>query len=615
MYYPEEVVEEIRQRNDIVQVISSYVRLQKRGSNHMGLCPFHNEKTPSFSVSGSKQMYHCFGCGASGNVFTFIMEYENFNFVEALRFLAERGGVNLPEMEYSEEDRKRQDFRTKLLEVNKVAAKYFYYLLRTERGQHAYTYLKDRGLTDETIKKFGLGYSDKYSDDLYQYLKKQGYRDELLKESGLVTMNEAKGSFDKFWNRVMYPIMDINHKVIGFGGRVMGEGMPKYLNSPETKIFDKSRNLYGLNFARQAKGRQLLLCEGYMDVISLHQAGFHNAVASLGTAFTERQAVLIKRYADEVLLTYDSDGAGIKAALRAIPMLKSAGITPKIVHMEPYKDPDEFIKSLGAEEFQKRIDQAENSFYFEVSLIEREYDFKDPEQKTKFYNELAKKLLVFSEELERNNYIEAMAVKYAIRFEDLRKLVNKYGAQLSFGVSDERTVKEEKKKERKGKEDGIKRSQKILLTWLIEDTSLFAKIRDILTEEDFKEEPYHTVAKHLFTQYEQTKTVNPAKIINCFESKEEQAEVASLFNTNLPIWELLSEENARMKKEEFHENFMQEMELSEKEKAFNDTIRRIKKNSLDEAGRHVTDVADLQKLITAQAELQKLHISFQDGER
>lgn len=615
MYYPEEVVEEIRQRNDIVQVISSYVRLQKRGSNHMGLCPFHNEKTPSFSVSGSKQMYHCFGCGASGNVFTFVMEYENFNFVEALRFLAERGGVNLPEMEYSEEDRKRQDFRTKLLEVNKAAAKYFYYLLRTERGQNAYTYLKDRGLTEETIKKFGLGYADKYSDDLYQYLKKQGYRDELLKESGLITLNEAKGSFDKFWNRVMYPIMDINHKVIGFGGRVMGEGMPKYLNSPETKIFDKSRNLYGLNFARQAKGRQILLCEGYMDVISLHQAGFTNAVASLGTAFTERQAVLIKRYADEVLLTYDSDGAGIKAALRAIPMLKNAGITPKIVHMEPYKDPDEFIKALGAQEFQKRIDNAENSFYFEVSLIEKEHDFKDPEQKTKFYNELAKKLLVFSEELERNNYIEAMAAKYAIRFEDLRKLVNKYGAQLSFGVSAGMPVREEKKREGKVKEDGIMRSQKILLTWLIEDTSLFAKIGDIITEEDFKEEPYHTVAKHLFTQYGQTGEVNPAKIINCFESKEEQTEVASLFNTNLPIWELLSEENARMQKEGFRENFMQEMELSEKEKAFNDTVRRIKKNSLDEAGRHVTDVADLQKLITAQAELQKLHISFQDSER
>lgn len=615
MYYPEEVVEEIRQRNDIVQVISSYVRLQKRGSSHMGLCPFHNEKTPSFSVSGQKQMYHCFGCGASGNVFTFVMEYENFNFVEALRFLAERGGVNLPELEYSEEDRKKQDFRAKLLEVNKTAAKYFYYLLRNERGQSAYAYLTERGLTDETIKKFGLGYSDKYSDDLYQYLKKQGYSDEVLKESGLVTMNEAKGGMDKFWNRVMYPIMDINHKVIGFGGRVMGDGMPKYLNSPETKIFDKSRNLYGLNFARQTKGRQLLLCEGYMDVISLHQAGFTNAVASLGTAFTERQAVLLKRYADEVLLTYDSDGAGRKAALRAIPMLKSAGITPKIVHMEPYKDPDEFIKALGAEEFQKRIENAENSFYFEVGLIEKEYDFKDPEQKTKFYNELAKKLLVFSEELERNNYIEAMSEKYAIRFEDLRKLVNKYGAQLSFEDVDRLSAKVERKKEGNKKEDGIKRSQKILLTWLIEDTSLFEKLGDILTEDDFLEEPYHTVAKQLFDQYAQTGAVNPAKIINCFESKEEQAEVASLFNTNLPIWELLSEENARMQKEGFHENFMQEMDVSEKEKVFNDTVKRIKKNSLDELGRHVTDITDLQKLITAQAELQKLHISFHDSEK
>lgn len=615
MYYPEEVIEEIRQRNDIVQVISSYVKLQKRGSNHVGLCPFHNEKTPSFSVSASKQMYHCFGCGASGNVFTFIMEYENYNFIEALRMLAERGGVNLPEMEYSEEDRKRQDLRAKLLEINKIAAKYFYYLLRAERGQNAYEYLKERGLTEETIQKFGLGYADKYSDDLYRYLKKQGYEDVLLKESGLVTMNEAKGSYDKFWNRVMYPIMDINHKVIGFGGRVMGEGMPKYLNSPETKIFDKSRSLYGLNFARQTKLRQLLLCEGYMDVISLHQAGFSNAVASLGTAFTEKQAVLLKRYAEEVLLTYDSDDAGIKAALRAIPMLKNAGITPKIVHMEPYKDPDEFIKVLGAEEFQKRIEMAENSFYFEVGLLEKQYHLKDPEEKTKFYNEMAKKLLVFSEELERNNYIESMAEKYAIRFEDLRKLVHKYGAQLSFGTVETVIMQDQKKKARKGKEDGIRRSQKILLTWLIEDLSLFEKIEGIITAEDFGEEPYHLVAKHLFKQYETTGQVNPAKIINCFESKEEQGEVASLFNTKLPIWELLSEENAGIQKEGFHENFMQEMELTEKEKVFNDTVRRIKKNSLDEAGRHVTEVADLQKLITAQAELQKLHISFKDSER
>src|SRR5690554_876613 len=286
MYYPDDIVEEVRIRNDIVNIIGSYIRLKKTGSNHMGLCPFHNEKTPSFSVSPSKQMYHCFGCGVGGNVFTFIMEYENYTFVEALKQLADRVGVQLPEEEYSKEAREKADLRTRLLEVNKEAAKYFYYQLKSDRGQAAYNYLIGRGLSEDLIKQFGLGYSNKYRDDLYQYLKKQGYSDELLKQSGLVTFNEKYGANDKFWNRVMFPIMDANHRVVGFGGRVMGDGMPKYLNSPETMIFDKSRILYGLNIAKSSRKNSLLVCEGYMDVIALHQAGFNNAVAALGTAYT-----------------------------------------------------------------------------------------------------------------------------------------------------------------------------------------------------------------------------------------------------------------------------------------------------------------------------------------
>ena len=337
MFYPEEIIEEVRQRNDIVDVISSYVKLKKTGSNYMGLCPFHSEKSPSFSVSGNKQMYHCFGCGVGGNVFTFVMEYENFTFVEALKFLADRCGVQLPQTEASPEARRQADIRNRLLEINKEAAKYFVYQLRSAQGQHAMEYLKGRELSDETIKKFGLGYSNKYSDDLYQYLKEKGYEDSVLKESGLISMDEKKGAYDKFWNRVMYPIMDANSKVIGFGGRVLGEGTPKYLNSPETKVFDKSRNLYGLHLARTARTRSIILCEGYMDVIAMHQAGFSNAVASLGTAFTGLQANLLKRYADEILLLYDSDGAGVKAALRAIPILKEAGLPAKVVKLADRK--------------------------------------------------------------------------------------------------------------------------------------------------------------------------------------------------------------------------------------------------------------------------------------
>ena len=338
MYYSEEVIEEVRTKNDIVDVISGYVRLQKKGSSYFGLCPFHNEKSPSFSVSREKQMYYCFGCGAGGNVFTFLMDYENFSFVEALKFLADRAGVALPEMEYSKEAKARADRKTQLLEINKLAAQYFYVQLKSEQGKTAHAYLTGRQLSEETIKAFGLGYSSKYSDDLFRYLRKRGYTEDLIRQAGLINTDEKNGVYDKFWNRVMFPIMDVNNRVIGFGGRVMGDAKPKYLNSPETEIFDKSRNLYGLNRARTSRKPYFLVCEGYMDVIALHQAGFTNAVASLGTALTTGHAALIKRYVQEVYLTYDSDEAGTRAALRAVPILKEAGITAKVIRMDPYKD-------------------------------------------------------------------------------------------------------------------------------------------------------------------------------------------------------------------------------------------------------------------------------------
>ena len=359
MFYPEELVEEVRTRNDIVDVISGYVKLQRKGSSYFGLCPFHNEKSPSFSVSPGKQMYYCFGCGAGGNVLTFIMEYENYSFPEALKLLADRAGVKLPEQEYSKEERRQQDLRTAILEVNKTAAKYYYYQLRTEAGKPGMDYLKNRQLSEETMQRFGLGYAGKYSDGLYRYLKQKGVSDELLRQSGLMNVDEKRGMYDKFWNRVIFPIMDVNNRVIGFGGRVMGDGKPKYLNSPETKVFDKSRNLYGLNVARTSRKKYIIVCEGYMDVISMHQAGFTNSVASLGTALTSQHASLLKRYTQEVILSYDSDEAGIKAALRAIPLLKEAGLTARVLRMAPYKDPDEFIKTLGTEAFQERINQAQ----------------------------------------------------------------------------------------------------------------------------------------------------------------------------------------------------------------------------------------------------------------
>ena len=628
MYYPDEVIEEVRMKNDIVDVISGYVKLQKKGANYFGLCPFHNEKSPSFSVSPGKQMYYCFGCGAGGNVLTFVMEYENYTFQEALQSLADRAGVTLPKMEYSKEAREQAELRARLLEVNKLAANYFYYQMKQPQGKMAYEYFHDkRKLTDETMLRFGLGYSNKTSDDLYRFLKEKGYDDGFLSQTGLVTIEE-RGGRDKFWNRVMFPIMDVNNRVIGFGGRVMGDGEPKYLNSPETKLFDKSRNLYGLNYARTTREKYMLVCEGYLDVISMHQAGFTNTVASLGTAFTSQHAGVLKRYTDQVILTYDSDGAGIKAALRAIPILRDAGISARVLNMKPYKDPDEFIKNMGPEAFRERIAQAKNSFLFEIDVLKRNYQLEDPEQKTKFYQETAKKLLQFGEPLERDNYIQAVSREQMIKEEELRQLVNRLGMQMGLKAGDsyredgagrniisrengnssgsdvvrpeygrdfyegqpmqQNQVPAKKTGRKQEREDGIRRSQRLLLTWLIEDPALFDKIKGIITADDFVEDLYHQVAVMVFEGHE-AGNVNPAGILSRFINDEDQyKEVAALFNASLK--ESLNNE--------------------EQKKAFAETVMKVRKNSLDSASRNAKDIAQLQEIIKQQAALKQLHISL-----
>ena len=590
MRYSDDIIEEVRQKNDIVDVVSQYVKLTRKGSSYFGLCPFHNEKTPSFSVTPGKQMYYCFGCGAGGNVFNFIMEYENYTFGEALKHLADRAGVELPKIEYSREVREKVQERTELLEINKQAAQYFYYQLRTEKGEQGYQYLTGRGLSEETLRKFGLGYSDKFGGGLYQFLKSKGYSDDRLRESGLFNVDERHGMYDKFWNRVMFPIQDINHRVIGFGGRVMGDGKPKYLNSPETEIFDKSRNLYGLNFARTSRKGNVILCEGYMDVIAMHQAGFTQAVASLGTAFTSGQASLLRRYANEILLSYDSDGAGVNAALRAIGILKEAGMTGRVINLEPYKDPDEFIKALGGEEFQKRLDHAENSFFFELRQLQKNYDLSDPEQKTAFHREIARKLCTFSEEVERENYIEAVAQKYHIGFENLRRLVGTYAAQTGLAQPVIRPKSGVQKKNTAA--EGVKNSQKLLLTWLVEQPQLYRQISKYISPKDFTEGLYEKVADRLFEELEQG-NINPASIISMFEEEEDQREAASLFHTKLERLE----------------------STAEQEKALHDIVCAVKRNSYERDSAQLgTDVAALNRVIAGKKQLEELaktHISLE----
>lgn len=590
MYYPEELVEEVRVRNDIVDVVSGYVRLQKKGANHWGCCPFHNEKTPSFAVNGAKQMYHCFGCGAGGNVYTFVMNYENYTFPEAVKMLAARAGVSLPEAEYDEEQKQRQNHRQQLLDVNREAATFFYYQLRSPQGQMGYRYLADRELSDETMRKFGLGYTGRSGAGLIRHLKQKGFEDRLIIEAGLGSHNERTGLVSPFWNRVMYPIQDIHNRVIGFGGRVMGEGEPKYLNSQETPVFDKRRNLYGLNFARTARSGNIILCEGYMDVIALHQAGFTQAVASLGTAFTAEQAVLLKRYTDKVLLAYDSDGAGVKAALRGIGILREAGLSGKIINMQPCKDPDEFIKKNGRDAFQERIDQAENSFFFEIRMLERDFDLKDPESKTLFYREIAKKLCSFSVDVERENYLEAVADKYHIGFENLRRLVGSYAMQTGVDKPPERPRSGVRQKN--SPQENSRRTQRLLLTWIVDDPALYPKIARYVAAEDFTEELYRQVAERLFRDLEDGR-YQPAAIVSMFQDEEEQRQVAEIFNTNLPQLET----------------------RQEREKALHDILYAVKKNSYE----HLTaglgaDVTALSRAVAgkkALEELAKTHISLE----
>lgn len=583
MRYPEEVIEEVRLKSDIVDVISGYVRIQKKGSTYFGLCPFHNEKTPSFSVSPGKQMYYCFGCGAGGNVFSFVMNYENFTFPEAVKHLADRAGVALPEINDSAESKERETHRQKLLAVNKEAAKFFYYQLRSPQGELGLNYLKKRELSDETMQKFGLGYSLKTSDALVKYLRSKGYDDSLIKEVGLANFNEKMGLHDIFWNRVMFPIQDINHRVIGFGGRVMGDGNPKYLNSPETPIFDKRRNLFGLNFARTARTGNFILCEGYMDVISMHQAGFTQAVASLGTAFTAEQATLLKRYTETVLLAYDSDGAGTKAALRAIGMLREAGLSGKVINLKPCKDPDEFIKTYGKDAFQERIDNAENSFFFEIRILEGEYNLSDPEEKTKFHRAIAMKLCEFEEEVERENYIQAVADKYHIGFDNLRKLVVSYAAKAVMAKPVERPMQSLAAKD---KETAGERRQRLLITWLSEEPELFGTVKRYISPKDFSNPIYRTIAESAFEAFEKGETFTPASIVSLFEDEEDQRKVAAAFNTTLAA----NPETAQ-----------------DRQKAFNEIIVGIKEDGNALASEEMgSDVEALQRFMDGKKALEEL---------
>ncbi len=541
-YYDENLVEEIRSRNDIVDVISNYVHLQKKGTQYFGLCPFHSEKTGSFSVDPRKQMYYCFGCHKGGNAITFLMDYENWSFPEALSYLAGKAGITLPEVEMSLDQKRRHARSETIKEILKETGLYYYRMLKSPQGSRAYDYFKGRGLTDDTIKAWGLGYAMGQSSDLYRYLKSKGYSDDLIQASGMVSTKESKGISDRFWNRAMFPIMDPSGKVIAFGGRVMGEGEPKYLNSTETEVFVKRRTFYGMNKARGSRRKGLILCEGYMDVISLHQAGFDNAVAALGTAFTENHAAMLPKYLRDsklVYLCFDSDGPGQDAILRAIPMLTNVGLTCKVIHMDPYKDPDEFIKAEGAQSFETRIEKAQNSFVFEMDCLRKKYDPNDPTENANFQRQLAIELAIrFPDAMERENYVVAVADRFMIQADLLKQSVNTVGKS-------EGLIREEKAAEpdpdviglsdvhfNKRREDPGVICQRMLLTWLVEEPEVFAQVSRYVGRADFTEELYAEVADEIYGQLERGEQPNAARLITKYVGSDEQDAISEVFNTS-----------------------------------------------------------------------------------
>lgn len=592
--YSEELIDRVRDATDIVRVISRYVTLKKTGKYYMGLCPFHSEKSGSFAVDQERQMFYCFGCRESGNSFGFLMKYENYTFPESVEALAKEAGIALPQTELTAAEKKRADERSRLKELQKEACYYFYAILRSEKGKVGMDYFRKRQLTEETIKRFALGYAPAASSGLYQYLKSKGYTDEELGKSALFVFDERNGVRDRFWNRVMFPIMDANLNVLGFGGRILGEKsekIPKYLNSSETVIFEKKRNLYGFQYARHSKRDSFLLCEGYMDVIALHQAGFDHAVASLGTAFTEQQAMLMYRYKKKIYLTYDSDDAGVKAALRAIPILKKIGFSVKIVSMQPYKDPDEFIKNLGAGEYEKRICEAELSFFFEVEQEKKKYDLSDPEQKTKFDTRLAIMLLGFSQELERENYLKAVVERYRVSESGLRQLMHENAKKVK--TTEEIIYEKERNKQQRKQlshEDAIRQAHALILKWLVEDVALFEKTKGILSAKDFIDEPYHTFAKYLYEQYETTGTIQPAALTNRFEELKEQEEIVAIFFTKDTVQP------------------DRELDREELEQAFNENLKRLKKYQIDKLSENLSGKQELLELIQKKKALETMYI-------
>lgn len=518
-FLPEEFIEEVRGSNDIVSVISDYVRLERKGKDYFGLCPFHKEKTPSFSVVPAKQIYYCFGCGKGGNVINFVMQVENLDYPQAVRMLAERARLTIPEGE-SKEDLREYKLKEELLKLNKEAAKFFYTQLLNEENQKVKDYIKSRSISPETIKKFGLGYSSEKWDDLYKHVQGLGCSDFLIEKSGLFLKKKAGGYVDRFRNRLMFPIFDLRGNVIAFGGRTITGESPKYMNSPETPVYSKGRNLYALNIAKNSGLNNIIVVEGYMDVISLHQSGIINAVASLGTALTESQARLLRKYSEDVIISYDADTAGQAATVRGLGILSDAGCNVKVLTVPQGKDPDEFIKNKGKDAFLKLVDQSFTLVEYKISLLKKQISTDTVEGRISFLNKVSQVLSAIDSSVEREVYIGKISREYDISeeslFQEVFKRINKSTSPKkningSIGIT-ENSINKQSQTEKKNLH-----LEKLLVAFLTTDNSVYRKTKEQVSLDLFEDDKVRKIAEYIFTKLDEGKDVQPADIIGMFE--------------------------------------------------------------------------------------------------
>ena len=577
--YSEEILNEVRQSNDIVDVISQYVHLKRSGRNFFGLCPFHNEKSPSFSVSPDKQIFHCFGCGVGGNVITFVSQIEGLNFVETVQMLAERANIQLPTLQ-NNGDTQREILKDKVYKVNEFTAEYYHQNLYKPQAKMAQEYVKKRQLTNETLKSFRIGFSGKF-DELYQELKKQGFQEQEILESGLVNKNERGQYIDRYRNRLMFPICDARGRVIAFGGRVLDDSKPKYINSPENVVYSKGRHLFGLNVAKKGDTKKLLIVEGYMDVISLHQRGITNVVAPLGTALTEQQGWLLRKNSEQIILSFDSDDAGIKAKLRAIDILQNMGCDLRVIQLEGAKDPDEYIVKYGNMRFQNAVDKAFSVVEFKVKILKKELNLENTNDKIKFLNEIAKLISKVDNTIEREVYIEKIAKEYDISKEAIYAEVNKltYKNDKSEKVLEKaKPVITHKKVETKEVSESIRRRENTIISILLTgDLSIFEIIKQNIKPEDFQDEINQEIAKKLYEEFEKGNS-NINSIIDTLD-QDHQNQITMIM--------------------------AEDYEIEDLEKAIDDIIQAYKRDKLNNRKLEILELLEKTSNIEEKKELEK----------